>query len=118
MDKIKINPERQKQKQDEYGIKFNGVISSDVCKRQVKELLDAARLSPSSGGRQNTIKYLSGDMLSARQSIISHCFDCSGGYVDGRNDCEVPWCSLYPFMPYGKMKKQRYIRPERRNEEK
>lgn len=37
-------------------------------------------------------------------AIKSKCWDCSGYYADGLVDCKNITCSLYPYMPYKKMK--------------
>lgn len=55
---------------------------------------------PASSGRTNLLKHLEGAKLTARQAVIAKCCDCMGYYVDGRMDCKMPDCSLYPFMPY------------------
>jgi len=31
------------------------------------------------------------------------CENCIGFYKDGRDDCEVTGCALYPWMPYRKL---------------
>jgi hypothetical protein len=51
-------------------------------------------------GKTELLNYLNGKPLSARAAIKAHCYDCMGFYADGRNDCELIKCSLYPFMPY------------------
>jgi Zn-finger protein len=32
--------------------------------------------------------------------IMAKCYDCTGFYKDGREDCNTPTCPLYPLMPY------------------
>ncbi len=46
-------------------------------------------------------KYQSGSKLSLKQAILAKCADCLGLYADGKADCDMPDCPLYPFMPYG-----------------
>jgi hypothetical protein len=41
-----------------------------------------------------------GARLTQRQGILAKCADCMGRYVDGRVDCRVPACPLYPWQPY------------------
>lgn len=41
-----------------------------------------------------------GKRLTQRQAIYAKCFDCMGGYTDGKMDCLIPSCSLYQWMPY------------------
>ncbi len=40
------------------------------------------------------------------RDVRAKCKDCCCDYVDGRLDCEMPDCSLYPFMPYGNYLRQ------------
>lgn len=50
--------------------------------------------------------------LSYKQMIRAKCKDCMCDYIDGRRDCEVETCPLYPAMPYGKLKKTSRPLPE------
>jgi hypothetical protein len=52
-------------------------------------------------GRNEILKHLAGDRITQRQAIIAKCYDCMGFYADGRNDCGIESCSLYPYSPYG-----------------
>ena len=38
--------------------------------------------------------------LKKTAAIKAKCADCMANYVDGRLDCEVTECPLYPYMPY------------------
>lgn len=51
-------------------------------------------------GRSELLKYLKGQRLKASEAIRAKCYDCTGGYKDGKFDCGVQNCSLYLFMPY------------------
>ena len=51
-------------------------------------------------GNTNLKKYLKGKRLTQRQAILAKCAECLGYYADGRYDCEMPDCPLYPYMPY------------------
>ena len=53
-----------------------------------------------SSGRRFYLKHLDGETLSHRQRILAKCFECMGGYADGRIDCKIPDCPLYELMPY------------------
>ena len=57
-----------------------------------------------SSGKSYYLQYLNNEHLTARQAIIAKCAECCAGYHDGRNDCGMRDCPLYPFMPYGKIK--------------
>lgn len=51
-------------------------------------------------GASELKKHLSGSRLTARQAIKACCYECMGGYSDGKMDCNIPECPLYPFFPY------------------
>jgi len=57
-------------------------------------------------GRRELLKHLDGKRLTPKQAILAKCFDCTGGYADGRADCEVIVCPLYQYMPFGKFKRK------------
>ena len=59
---------------------------------------------PKARGNKELKKYLAGESLTQRKAILAKCADCMGYYVDGKLDCQMPDCSLYPFMPYGSFK--------------
>jgi len=56
--------------------------------------------APTSSGKTFLLKHLYGDVLTRDQAIKAKCADCMGYYIDGRADCEVSGCPLYPYMPY------------------
>jgi hypothetical protein len=53
-------------------------------------------------GRKELVNHLEGGRLTARQMILSKCFECMGFYADGKVDCEMSDCPCYPLMPYRK----------------
>lgn len=62
-------------------------------------------------GGKELKKHLEGKRITQRQAIKAKCFDCMGGYRDGRENCEIPDCSLYAFMPYKSGKKSSKTTP-------
>ncbi len=44
--------------------------------------------------------------LGRKDAILYKCWECTGKYMDGKNDCENPMCPLYMFMPYRKQDPQ------------
>jgi len=60
-------------------------------------------------GKKELLKHLDGQTISARQAIIAKCYECNGYYADGKADCKMPDCPLYPYMIYreGGMRKGR-----------
>lgn len=61
---------------------------------------DIKKYGKSAQGRKELKDYFLGKQLTARQAILATCYGCMGMYVDGRVDCNIPDCPLYPFMPY------------------
>lgn len=51
-------------------------------------------------GRNEMIYYLSGKKLPKWKAVKAKCYECMSGYPDGKMDCRIPDCPLYPFMPY------------------
>ena len=61
--------------------------------------------------------YENGEKLTLKQSILAKCCECMGKYVDGKMDCGISECPLYPFMRYGVLWKgrvKRFLTPERK----
>lgn len=57
-------------------------------------------------GKQELISHLAGRKLTRSQAILGKCYDCVCGYADGKRDCGIKDCTLYPFMPYKDIKKR------------
>jgi len=55
---------------------------------------------PTSSGKTHRLRQLQGAKLTYRGAILAKCFECCGGYADGRYDCGSSECPLIPFMPY------------------
>lgn len=51
-------------------------------------------------GAKELKRYLSGGKLTQRQMILGKCYECMCGYADGKADCGIKACPLYPLMPY------------------
>ena len=51
-------------------------------------------------GQKQLHNHLVGKRLSHKQAILAKCYECTCGYADGRDDCRVPKCPLYGFMPF------------------
>jgi hypothetical protein len=54
----------------------------------------------SAKGKTFLEQYARGKKLTQRQAILAKCYECMGGYVDGKRDCKINGCPLYPLMPY------------------
>lgn len=53
-------------------------------------------------GQKELLKHLAGQKITFKQAIYARCYDCMGYYSDGKVDCKMPHCALYPFNPYKK----------------
>jgi hypothetical protein len=58
------------------------------------------KLGMSAKGRMELIRHLDGKKMPASRAILAKCYDCMGYFADGKSDCEMPDCSLYPWMAY------------------
>jgi len=74
----------------------NSALPPELASRQMKDISK----SPSSSGKTKMLKHLCGGRLTRGEAITAKCFECMGGYLDGRIDCELYDCPLYPFMSY------------------
>lgn len=53
-------------------------------------------------GKKELLKHLNGESLTIGQMSMANCYMCMGYYVDGKEDCGIGVCPLYPRMPYRK----------------
>jgi hypothetical protein len=69
-------------------------------------------------GKTEYMKMLNGEKISAAQALKAKCYDCSGWYADGTEDCKIENCALYPFMPYNenRVKKTRVLTDAQRSD--
>jgi hypothetical protein len=51
-------------------------------------------------GGKELRNYLAGRRLSPKQMAAAKCYDCMGGFADGKGDCKMTECPLYLLMPY------------------
>lgn len=59
-----------------------------------------SKSSPVAQGKNELLKHFAGKPLTRSQAIKAKCYDCMGYYHDGKNDCSIKHCPLYPFMPF------------------
>lgn len=58
-------------------------------------------------GKSEYLRFLKGERISQGQAVKAKCFDCCAYYEDGKVDCGFSDCPLYPWMPFGKARKNR-----------
>ena len=51
-------------------------------------------------GKNQYDDFKAGKKLTYKGAVLAHCFECMGGYSDGRQDCCGYSCPLYQFYPY------------------
>lgn len=51
-------------------------------------------------GSSALTRYRQGKRLTRNEAILAKCSDCCCDYADGRFDCTLTRCPLYPWMPY------------------
>jgi hypothetical protein len=45
-------------------------------------------------------KFLNGKKLTRKEAMLAHCYECMGGYEDGKQDCLGKSCPIYQYYPY------------------
>lgn len=58
--------------------------------------------SPKASGKRELLRHMNGDPITRSQAMAAKCFECCNGFKDGRLDCRIHDCPLYPWMPYAK----------------
>lgn len=109
--KGQVRKPKQTESPDSFKKRFDAATTCYNNVLRNKEMLERINDASKCSGRSNIIKSITGQKISASAAIVAKCFDCCGHYIDGRKDCEVSYCPLYPWMPYGLMRKK-YVRPE------
>lgn len=51
-------------------------------------------------GSTDLKRHMAGETLTLAQAVRAKCADCCGNYADGRNDCGLKECPLYPYHVY------------------
>lgn len=57
-------------------------------------------------GQKELLSHLYDEKLSPKQAILAKCYDCMCFFADGKQDCGMTLCALYPFMPYNPGKRK------------
>jgi len=72
-----------------------------------EKILNIRKHGKTAKGQKELLKHLSGARLTFKQAIYARCYDCMGYFLDGKQDCRVPACPLYPLMAYNQNRKKR-----------
>ena len=75
-----------------------------------KIISDIKRHGKTARGKNELLKHLSGQRLTLKQAVNAYCYDCMGFYADGKLDCDMPHCSLHPFMAYNQNRVKRIVK--------
>ncbi len=70
----------------------------------------------SAQGRTELLRHLEGKVITLRQAVKGKCYECMGYYADGKRDCQIPDCPLYPWMPFkaGGVRKSKTLSDEQK----
>ncbi|MBS3784930.1 MAG: hypothetical protein KGY78_10860 [Anaerolineae bacterium] len=52
------------------------------------------------GGRSPYHNYVKGREIGRTEAMRAKCYDCMNGFADGKQDCKVISCPLYPWQPF------------------
>jgi len=66
--------------------------------------IEAIKKSMPLSGRKHLLAHMEGKRLSFKQAILAKCFECMNGFIDGKQDCGIHDCPLYPWMPFSSRK--------------
>ena len=75
-----------------------------------KTISDIQRHGKTARGKKELIKHLEGGRLTLKQAVNAYCFACMGYYADGKQDCNMPHCSLHPFMAYNQNREKQTVK--------
>ena len=53
-------------------------------------------------GKREYLAFLRGKRLTLEQRVLANCYECTGMYTDGREDCDQEMCVFHMYMPYRK----------------
>lgn len=70
-------------------------------------IIKQVEVSKQGAGRSEYLRFLRGERISILAAVKAKCFDCCAYFEDGREDCGVEDCPLYPWMAYGKARRER-----------
>ncbi|HME43599.1 MAG TPA: hypothetical protein VKF36_10970 [Syntrophorhabdales bacterium] len=79
-----------------HGTRLKGGIMTTTNMEWVEENGTAAR------GKREYLSFLGGQHLTMKERILANCYECTGMYTDGREDCEMETCAFHVYMPYRK----------------
>ena len=51
-------------------------------------------------GEDAYFRFLKGGKITRREAMLAKCYECMGGYDDGKMDCCGESCPIFPFYPY------------------
>lgn len=73
-------------------------ISESMKGRKLYEEVDEHGIN--TRDKKYLLAHLNKDKLSPSQAIHAKCYECMGYYIDGKQDCGIKDCPLYPFFRY------------------
>ena len=55
---------------------------------------------PLAKGKAELLRHLKGEDLTSKEMLLAKCYDCCCGFTDGKVDCKIADCPIYPVMSY------------------
>jgi len=74
---------------------------------EMKQIKNIQQNGKKAQGQKELIKHLEGRRLTLKQAVLARCYDCTCHFADGKQDCRIPKCPLYPFMAYNESRTMR-----------
>ena len=72
-----------------------------------KEILESVeKYGKMAIGKKEYVAHLQGKRITFKGAVLARCYECNGYYADGKEDCDVPTCPIYPYMPYNPNKQK------------
>lgn len=75
------------------------MIEKDMIKSEIENINNIGK---NFKGKRDLLSYLNGKKLTPIRSIRAHCYQCMGYFSDGKDDCGIQACPLYPYMMFNK----------------
>lgn len=78
-------------------------VTTGIPEENQAEIKSIMKYGKKAKGQAALIKYLKGDVLTAKNAIIAKCYECMNYYADGVHNCKLTTCPLFLFNPYNKV---------------
>ncbi len=77
--------------------------------------IEAIQNSPQCQGRAELLGHMEGKKISRSAAMKAKCYECMNAYIDGKVDCGIKTCPLYPWMPFSESGPRKLMRKSNPN---